>query len=296
MNMTRLVAVSHASRYSADDRDKPGHLFQATVALIQRLCPSPLKGYVNVCTSVVTCSNDAKKKLNKSQIPATCAQLCSAKNRITPGHHDKIWKDVELSYTQLQLDDARLHQVIFVRGAILEQRAAQLEQLSTGVFSLEKAKSLPSIAGCANHHESHKSPLLACESVSRSYPCCLCCILSTLGDVHNHGGIPIAGWFISWKLPKSPKLKWMIAGGCPHFGNLHMSCCLQVSTPAAFHGFHSLTMLASPSPWCTSSVLRFFTRNSMGPKLMTRQRQRTESRTKIRLLTFDFDMPWVNRA
>ena len=190
MNMTRLVAVSHASWYSADDRDKPGHLFQATVALIQRLFPSPLKGYVNVCTSVVT----MQKKMNKSQIPATCAQLCW----ITPEHHDKIWKHVELSYTQLQLDDARLHQVIFVRGAILEQLSSAWEGHRCFI---EKAKSLPSIAGCANHHESHKSPLLACESVSKSYPCCLCCILSTLGDFHNHGGIPIAGWFISWKLP-----------------------------------------------------------------------------------------------
>ena len=37
------------------------------------------------------------------------------------------------------------------------------------------------------------------------------------GGFHSHGGKPIAGWFISWKIP----LKWMMTGGNPIYGNLH---------------------------------------------------------------------------
>ena len=33
-----------------------------------------------------------------------------------------------------------------------------------------------------------------------------------------NGGTPIAGWFISWKIP----LKWMMTGGTPISGNLHI--------------------------------------------------------------------------
>ena len=35
----------------------------------------------------------------------------------------------------------------------------------------------------------------------------------------GNGGTPIAGWFISWKIP----LKWMMTGGTPISGNHHLS-------------------------------------------------------------------------
>ena len=38
-------------------------------------------------------------------------------------------------------------------------------------------------------------------------------------EVSIHGGSPIAGWFISWKM----LLKWVITRGTPILGNLHIS-------------------------------------------------------------------------
>ena len=35
----------------------------------------------------------------------------------------------------------------------------------------------------------------------------------------RHGGTPIAGWFMSWKIPIQ---KWMMTGGSPISGNLQM--------------------------------------------------------------------------
>jgi hypothetical protein len=46
------------------------------------------------------------------------------------------------------------------------------------------------------------------------------------GETHSHGGTPIAGWFISWKIAWK---KWMIWGYPPISGNLHVvfsdNCC-----------------------------------------------------------------------
>ena len=38
------------------------------------------------------------------------------------------------------------------------------------------------------------------------------------GGFHSHGGTPIGGWFISWKIPS--RNGWF--GGTPILGNLHM--------------------------------------------------------------------------
>ena len=37
-------------------------------------------------------------------------------------------------------------------------------------------------------------------------------------EIFQNRGTPIAGWFVSWKIP----LKWMMTRGTPRYGNPHM--------------------------------------------------------------------------
>ena len=56
-------------------------------------------------------------------------------------------------------------------------------------------------------------------------------ILRELNGFNSHGGTPIAGWFISGKMP----LNWMITGGYPYF-NLFQESPMEPNKRCFFRG------------------------------------------------------------
>ena len=88
----------------------------------------------------------------------------------------------------------------------------------------------------------YPSPLLIIRLLSTYYPLIIkfyphisyfLQISPHYGGFHSHGGTPIAGWFLSWKIPK-----WMMIWGFPYdSGKHHLSP--NRGTPKSFQEFQA---------------------------------------------------------
>ena len=74
-------------------------------------------------------------------------------------------------------------------------------------------------------------------------------IVGVYGGFHSHGGIPIAGWFISWKIPY-----WMRAGAKPISGNLQLGSAYPSSPTSKTESY---------SPTCASFEIPFLCPNDL---------------------------------